>query len=184
MPAANIVNRHAQILLGIDEEIHTKDIFKRIPCSIVGQWEANSFGMTRAYSPRYSNEEHRKRGGFSSFLQDVVLEKDGFFAVNAGFDVSVVGTANQVMFLSIDCSKTDPLVHKLRPFGNVKDVSRQQKCAMCMSEGQQKATSHYCGLCTVVAIRETDRNPTHHAYYAGGTYHCFGCRVANCFFFK
>eukprot|EP00957_Ditylum_brightwellii_P163065 12417388-Ditylum_brightwellii.AAC.1 len=30
MLAANIFNRHAQFLLGIEEAIHTKDIFKRI----------------------------------------------------------------------------------------------------------------------------------------------------------
>eukprot|EP00957_Ditylum_brightwellii_P070304 5341021-Ditylum_brightwellii.AAC.1 len=109
MPAANIVNRHAQFLFGIEEAIHTKDTFKRISCSIIGQWTANSFGMTRAYSPRYSNEEHRKQGGFSFFIQDVVLGEDGFFAVNIGFDVPVDDTANQVMTLSNDSSKTDPL---------------------------------------------------------------------------
>eukprot|EP00957_Ditylum_brightwellii_P159837 12167157-Ditylum_brightwellii.AAC.1 len=152
MPAANIVNRHAQFLLGIEKAIRTKDTFKRILCSIVGQWAVNSFGMARVCSPRYNNKEHRK--------QDVVLEEDGFFAVNIGFDVPVVSTDKQVMVLSIDSPKTDPLVHTLRPFNNVKDVSRQQKCVMCMSEGQRKATSHYCGLCTVVAIRETGRNPT------------------------
>eukprot|EP00957_Ditylum_brightwellii_P166285 12659221-Ditylum_brightwellii.AAC.1 len=96
MPAANIVNRHAQFLLGIEEAIYTKGIFKRIPCSIIGQWAANSFGIARAYSPRYNNEERRKQGGFSSFVQDVVLEEDGFVVVNAGFDAPVVGTANQV----------------------------------------------------------------------------------------
>eukprot|EP00957_Ditylum_brightwellii_P112490 8576324-Ditylum_brightwellii.AAC.1 len=105
MPAANVVNRHAQFLLGIEEAIRTKDIFKRIPCSIIGQWAANSSGMARAYN--------------------VVLEEDGFFAVNARFDAPAVGTANQVITLSIDSSKTDPLVHTLRSFGNVKDVSRQ-----------------------------------------------------------
>eukprot|EP00957_Ditylum_brightwellii_P033081 2508072-Ditylum_brightwellii.AAC.1 len=100
--------------------MHTNNIFKRILYPIIGQWAANSFGMARAYSPRYSNEEHRK--------QDVVLEEDGFFAVNAGFDEPVVGTANKVMTLFIGSSKTEPLVQTLRPFGDVKDVSRQQKC--------------------------------------------------------
>eukprot|EP00957_Ditylum_brightwellii_P200495 15284524-Ditylum_brightwellii.AAC.1 len=56
--------------------------------------------MARAYSPRYNNEEHRKWGGISSFVQDVGLEEDGFFAFNAGFDVPVVGTTNQVMTMS------------------------------------------------------------------------------------
>eukprot|EP00957_Ditylum_brightwellii_P084119 6394892-Ditylum_brightwellii.AAC.1 len=68
MPATDIVNKHAQFLLGIEEAIHTKYIFKRIPYSIIGQWAANSFGMARAYSPRYNNEEHRKWSGFSSFV--------------------------------------------------------------------------------------------------------------------
>eukprot|EP00957_Ditylum_brightwellii_P044235 3356413-Ditylum_brightwellii.AAC.1 len=68
MPAANIVNRHTQFLLDIEEAICIKDIFKRIPCSIIGQWAVNSFGMARAKSPRYNNEEHRKWGGFSSFV--------------------------------------------------------------------------------------------------------------------
>eukprot|EP00957_Ditylum_brightwellii_P117268 8943581-Ditylum_brightwellii.AAC.1 len=68
MPAADIVDRHAQFLLGIKEAICTKNIFKRVPCSSNGQWAANSFGMARAYSPRYNNEEHRKWGGCSSFV--------------------------------------------------------------------------------------------------------------------
>ena len=53
---------------------------------------------------------------------------------------------------------------------------------MCFAEGRKKATSIYCGLCTILPHRETDIHPSLHAYCMGGKYQCFQRHVANCFF--
>ena len=55
-----------------------------------------------------------------------------------------------------------PFVNAFIPFNSVQDISRQKKCFIYMAEGRNKETSVYCGLCTIMSHRETDRHPSHH----------------------
>ena len=50
MPASDIVNRHAQFCIGIEEAVCVTDIRRRIACSIVGTWGANAYGMASVWS--------------------------------------------------------------------------------------------------------------------------------------
>ena len=67
----------------------------------------------------------------------------------------------------VDLTATDPFFYTCIPFTNVKDISCQKKCFMCMAEGRKKATSVYCGLCKILSLRETYRHPSLHAYCMG-----------------
>lgn len=176
MPASDIVNRNAQFLIGIEEAIRTTEIRKRIGCSIVGHWFGNSFGMANKWSPKYTNKGEQY-GKIGKFVRDVVLGeegKPGLFPKIAPV-VSRENEDGQVVQFNID-----PLVHPLCPFKDVSDTSRQQRCVMCIQEGRRVMTSVYCGYCAVTANRNTDRNPTRHAYCTS-KYQCFARHVANCY---
>lgn len=57
MPATNIVNRHAQFLVGIKAAVRTQNVFKRMVCTIIGIWVGNAYGMAMKCFP----EERKKR---------------------------------------------------------------------------------------------------------------------------
>eukprot|EP00957_Ditylum_brightwellii_P148217 11285761-Ditylum_brightwellii.AAC.1 len=67
MPASDIVNRNSQFLIGIEGAIWTTDIFKRIPCLVIGVYAANSFAFANKFSPTYIGTENRRKGGISGF---------------------------------------------------------------------------------------------------------------------
>ena len=82
---------------------------------------------------------------------------------------------------SVDPTVTYPFVHTCMSFNSVQDISRHQKCVMCMAEGRKKATYIYCGFCTNTSHREIDRHSSRHAYCMGCKYQCFQRHMANCF---
>eukprot|EP00957_Ditylum_brightwellii_P018313 1379130-Ditylum_brightwellii.AAC.1 len=67
MLASDIVNRNAQFLIGVKEVIRTTNIFKRIPCSVIGVYAANSVALANKFSPTYIRTENRRKGGMSGF---------------------------------------------------------------------------------------------------------------------
>ena len=78
MSASYIVNRNTQFLLGIEEAVWTKSIFKRIPCYIIGVYASNDFVLEIVFIPSYKVLEINKRGGFDGFICDIMIE-DGLF---------------------------------------------------------------------------------------------------------
>ena len=56
--------------------------------------------------------------------------------------------------ISVDQTLTYPFFHTCMPFNSVQDVSKQKKFVMCLEERRKKATSVYCGLCTILSHRE------------------------------
>ena len=73
-----IVNHNAQFLLGVYEAVRNTIIFKRIPCSILGVYASNYFGLARASRHSYKVLEGNTRGSFGGFLRDILI-KGGFF---------------------------------------------------------------------------------------------------------
>eukprot|EP00957_Ditylum_brightwellii_P049778 3774453-Ditylum_brightwellii.AAC.1 len=67
MLALDIVNRNAKFLISIEEAIQTTNIFKRMPCSIIGIYAANSFALANKFNPTYMGTENRRKGGMSGF---------------------------------------------------------------------------------------------------------------------
>lgn len=76
MPGTDIVNRNAQFLIGIETAIRSRNIHKRMCCTVLGTWMANAYGMAMRFLPR-----HRKSNiTTASFVREVILE--GFFEQN------------------------------------------------------------------------------------------------------
>eukprot|EP00957_Ditylum_brightwellii_P106508 8126141-Ditylum_brightwellii.AAC.1 len=76
MPTSNIVNRNSQFLIGIEEAIWTTDIFKRMPCLVIGIYAANFFALANKFSPTYMETENRRNGGMSGFVRDICIGQD------------------------------------------------------------------------------------------------------------
>eukprot|EP00957_Ditylum_brightwellii_P144419 11001420-Ditylum_brightwellii.AAC.1 len=110
MSASDIVNRNAQFLIGIKEAIQTTDIFKRIPCSVIGIYTANSFALANKFSPSYMGTESRRKGGMSSFVCDICIGQEGLFKAAKNDDDQLSGPPDSSIgvALSIDPAATDP----------------------------------------------------------------------------
>ena len=172
MPDLDIVNCNAQFLLGIGEAVWITTIFKGIPCFIIGVYASNAFVLSRAFSPSYQRLEGNTRGVFGGFISDIMIE-DGLF-VDDNSRQHDRSTLNQSgINTSVDPTVTYPFVHTCMSFNSVQDISRHQKCVMCMAEGRKKATYIYCGFCTNTSHREIDRHSSRHAYCMGCKYQCF-----------
>ena len=104
MPALGIVNRNAQFLIGIEEAIQTTNIFKRIPCSVIGVYAANSFALANKFSPTYMGTENRRKGGMSGFVCDICIGQDGLFKAGKNDDDQLSGPPDSSagVTLSID----------------------------------------------------------------------------------
>ena len=60
MPDSDIINRNTQFLLGIEDAVRTKSIFKIIPCSIIGFYAENYFGLEKPLSLLTKDYKARK----------------------------------------------------------------------------------------------------------------------------
>lgn len=202
MPGTDIVNRNAQFLIGMEDAVRTSDISKRMACTILSTWMANSYGMAKKFFPL----ERRKKLTTASFTREVIL--GGLFEPLAGGGTPVQvqqqnnnarpnqrtepetlgavvvggGQRRDTLPCTIDSSAIDPYVHTMQKFKDVDGVGRQQRCVTCNAEGRMKTqTSVYCGLCTITANKETDRKPTRHAYCLDANFQCFSRHIAACY---
>ena len=66
--------------------------------------------------------------------------------------------------ISVDKTVAYPFFHTCIKFKIVQDISGQKIVFMCLADGSKKETPVYCGLCTIMSHRETDRHPSRHAY--------------------
>ena len=76
MPGTDIVNRNAQFLIGLEEAIRTRDIHKRMCCTILGTWMANAYGMAM----RFFSSRKKMNMSTANFVREVILE--GLFEYN------------------------------------------------------------------------------------------------------
>ena len=125
MPASDIFNHNTQFLLGIEEDVATTSIFKRMPCSILVVYASNYFGLARAFSPSYKLLEGKKRGGFGGFIRDILIE-NGLFggAHSRRHERSMLNQTSINIY--IDPTAIYPFVHTCMPFNSVQDISRQK----------------------------------------------------------
>ena len=70
MPATDVVNRNAQFLIGLEGGIRTRNIHKRMCCTVIGTWMANAYGMAMKH---YSLDK-KKNMTSHSFVREVILE--------------------------------------------------------------------------------------------------------------
>ena len=76
MPGTDIVNRNAQFLIGLESAVRSQNIHKRMCCTILGTWMANSYAMAMRFQPT----SVKKNITTASFVRDVILE--GLFEHN------------------------------------------------------------------------------------------------------
>ena len=125
MPASGIFNRNTQFLLGIEEAVQTTSIFKRMPCSILGFYASNDFGLVRSFSHSWKISEVNKRGGFGGFIRNIMNE-DGFSVDEHSHwpDRSTLNKSGIQIY--VDTTATDPFVHTCMSFNNVQNISGQK----------------------------------------------------------
>ena len=202
MPGTDIVNRNAQYLIGIEEAVRTKDVFKRMACTVIGTWVANAYGMTCKWYPNDRKEDLTTQtfvsniilGGLfpklcnqqftgtpNSQISDVTNNTNTDVSTARSAPLAVTGLVQNTR--GIDEEAVDPYVHTMRAFAELDDLKRQQRCVMCIAENRRSMTSYYCALCAVTATREYDRKPTKHAYCINPKYQCFSRHIANCYTF-
>ena len=70
MPGTDVVNRNAQFLIGLEEGVRTRNIHKRMCCTVLGTWMANAFGMASKF---YSLEKKQNMTSHS-FVREVILD--------------------------------------------------------------------------------------------------------------
>ena len=211
MPGTDIVNRNAQFLIGLEEAVRTRDIHKRMCCTVLGTWMANAYGMAMKYLPN----EMKKDMTVASFVKDVTLE--GLFQTTPASTrapISTIGnndteslvstmnnslspsappprnevaigmdnTLSQTYSQLVSNHAIDPYVHTLqRCADEVSGVQRQQRCVMCISENRRTMTAFYCSLCCIIANRDEERKPSKHAYCIKTEYNCFSRHIAKCY---
>ena len=76
MPGTDIVNRNAQFLIGLESAIRSRNIHKRMCCTVLGTWMANAYGMAMKFLPL----SRKKEITTASFVRAVILE--GLFKDN------------------------------------------------------------------------------------------------------
>ena len=132
MPASDIFNRYVQFLLGIEESVLTTNIFKIIPCSIIGVYDPNYFGLARSFSPSYKALEGKNRGVFGGFIRDILIE-DVLFgdAHSRRHDSSMLNQSD--INISVYPTVTEPFFHTRVLFNSVQDICGQQKCVICLA---------------------------------------------------
>ena len=78
MPYYDIVNFNAKFILGNEESVLTTSIFKITPCSILGVYASNDFGLAISFRPAYKGLEGKKIGVFGGFIRDILIEYELF----------------------------------------------------------------------------------------------------------
>ena len=63
-------------VFGLEEAIRTRDIHKRMCCTVLGTWMANAYGM----AVKFFSARKKMNMTTSSFVRDVILE--GLFEYN------------------------------------------------------------------------------------------------------
>ena len=76
MPGTDIVNRNAQFLIGLEAAVRSRDIHKRMCCTILGTWMANAYAMAMRFQPFSIKKDITT----ASFVRDVIL--GGLFEKN------------------------------------------------------------------------------------------------------
>lgn len=180
MPASDIVNRHAQFLLGLESAVRTQDPKKRMVLTTIGTWVANAWGMAKKWTPKY------KDCSLADFAKEIIL--GGLFPPLHEVQQTPTSSSSSGRQSETRPMPIDARVHPVKSFKDLKGWKhRQQRCVICQAKSRKnpqfkvRKTTFYCSLCVANATTEAFRNPSRHAYCVGEPYQCFSQHIANCY---